>query len=431
MESLCRQTEKLEDSRSKVDTLKGLLLREEQPEESKGYNTEREQKLVDLLKVTNYKQATIFFYSTLFRRVYLNVFLFFYLQSAQEERETLLQKQEELTAELKGLRVTAEASSTEIDRLTKRVHFLESTIDAANGERKQLDLELAHARQEGANRSIEISRLATLLDNARAKIEELEQSRQVETQSEADELLDAARREKDTLETQAAALQEQLARSHCDHDRLKDQYSQLQEEYKVCSESLKCCLRYKIFYIYQFFYLQVARNNAKSAIDDLEYRLAQLKDERLSVSTELQLVRDSLAELQTQCQRHLEDKRELKAALSEAQRKEREAQALLLELERALAEERKLRQEESAEWEQFQTDLLMTVRVANDFKTEAQSELERVVMENKAQRDKLRSLEAQLDKLNKGQYFRLEYCLVNYVKYRTLREKRKTRYKLK
>ncbi|KYN03262.1 PREDICTED: cytospin-A-like isoform X1 [Cyphomyrmex costatus] len=348
LESLCRQTEKLEDSRSKVDTLQGLLLREEQPQEaSKGYNTEREQKLVDLLK------------------------------SAQEERETLLQKQEELTSELKNLRATADASAVETERLTKCVELLEASVDAANIERKQLDMELAEARQEGANRSIEISRLATLLENARAKIEELEQSRQLENKSEADELLDAARREKDTLETQAAALQEQLARSHCDHDRLKDQYSQLQEEYKV------------------------ARNNAKSAIDDLEYRLNQLKDERLSVSTELQLVRDSLAELQTQCQRHLEDKRELKAALSEAQRREREAQTHQYESERALADERKLRQEESAEWEQFQTDLLMTVRVANDFKTEAQSELERVVMENKAQRDKLRALEAQLDKLNK------------------------------
>ncbi|XP_076397556.1 uncharacterized protein LOC100874855 isoform X6 [Megachile rotundata] len=349
LESLCRQTEKLEDSRSKVDTLQGLLLREEQPQESsKGYNTEREQKLVDLLK------------------------------SAQEERESLLQKQEELTLEVKSLRAAAEISAAETERLTKCVHLLESSVEAANIERKQLDLELAEARQEGANRSIEISRLATLLENARAKIEELEQSRQVENKSEADELLDAARREKDTLETQAAALQEQLARSHCDHDRLRDQYSQLQEEYKV------------------------ARNNAKSAIDDLEYRLNQLKDERLSVSTELQLVRDSLAELQAQCQRHLEDKRELKAALNESQRKEREAQTHQYELERALADERKLRQEEIAEWQQFQTDLLMTVRVANDFKTEAQSELERVVMENKAQRDKLRSLEAQLDKLNKG-----------------------------
>ncbi|XP_020711565.2 uncharacterized protein LOC105692063 isoform X3 [Athalia rosae] len=349
LESLCRQTEKLEDSRSKVDTLQGLLLREEQPEETPhGYNTEREQKLVDLLK------------------------------SAQEERESLLQKLEELTSELKSLRSTAEASTTETERLTKRVHLLESTVDATNAERKQLDAELVEARQEGSSRTIEISRLATLLENARAKIEELEQTRQLESKSEADELLDAARREKDTLETQAAALQEQLARSHCDHDRLKDQYSQLQEECKVI------------------------RNNAKSAISDLEYQLSQLKEERNSLSTELQLVRDTLAELQAQCQRHLEDKRELKAALSESQRRANDVESTKADLESALEDEKRLRQEESTEWEQFQTDLLMTVRVANDFKTEAQSELERVVMENKTQRDKLRALEAQLDKLNKG-----------------------------
>jgi cell division protein FtsB len=51
------------------------------------------------------------------------------------------------------------------------------------------------------------------------------------------------------------------------------------------------------------------------------------------------------------------------------------------------------------EWDQFQSDLLMTVRVANDFKTEAQQELEKLVLENKSLRDKLRGLEAQIDKL--------------------------------
>ena len=149
-----------------------------------------------------------------------------------------------------------------------------------------------------------------------------------------------------------------------------------------------------------FLNFQVARNNAKSAIEDLEYRLSQLKEERMTVNTELQLVRDSLSELQTQCQRHLEDKREMKTVLSELQRREREALNRQAELERALAEERRCRREETAEWQQFQTDLLMTVRVANDFKTEAQSELERVVMENQAQREKLRAIEAQLEKLN-------------------------------
>lgn len=48
LESLCRQTEKLEDSRTKVDTLQELLLHHDQVE----CCTEREQKLVELLKVS-------------------------------------------------------------------------------------------------------------------------------------------------------------------------------------------------------------------------------------------------------------------------------------------------------------------------------------------------------------------------------------------
>jgi len=52
LESLCRQTEKLEDSRTKVDTLQDLLLREGQPDESGTPLPEREQKLVELLKVS-------------------------------------------------------------------------------------------------------------------------------------------------------------------------------------------------------------------------------------------------------------------------------------------------------------------------------------------------------------------------------------------
>lgn len=58
---------------------------------------------------------------------------------------------------------------------------------------------------------------------------------------------------------------------------------------------------------------------------------------------------------------------------------------------------------QSEEWQQFQSDLLMTVRVANDFKTEAQSAHEQLVMDNKNQREKIRQLEAQVDKLTKSE----------------------------
>lgn len=64
---------------------------------------------------------------------------------------------------------------------------------------------------------------------------------------------------------------------------------------------------------------------------------------------------------------------------------------------------------QESEWKQFQSDLLMTVRVANDFKTEAQRELERLVSENKIARDRIRHLEDQIHSL-KGRCEKEEMC---------------------
>lgn len=50
------------------------------------------------------------------------------------------------------------------------------------------------------------------------------------------------------------------------------------------------------------------------------------------------------------------------------------------------------------EWQQFQNDLLMTVRVANDFKTEAQHERERLEQENLVLKDKVKMLETEKTK---------------------------------
>ncbi|XP_052125876.1 uncharacterized protein LOC113217371 isoform X3 [Frankliniella occidentalis] len=340
LESLCRQTEKLEDSRTKVDTLQELLLREEDGSGPGGGGDslhgpgEREQKLVELLK------------------------------SGQEEREALLVKQDELTSELVELRAAADSHVAENARLTDRVRLLESTVDATHAERKHLDQELALAKEESSSRHIEISRLSTLLENARAKIEELDHARELGDRSEVESLLDNVRKEKDILEGQVASLQEQLSRSQCEVSKLREQLSSLQEEFKVM------------------------RNNSK-----------QIRKEKETLATEFATLQESANDIRMQCQCHLEDKRQLKAALSETQRHCADVEQRLAHYESDLAEEKRLRSEESAEWQQFQSDLLMTVRVANDFKTEAQHELEKLVLENKSLRDKVRSLESQLEKL--------------------------------
>jgi len=53
------------------------------------------------------------------------------------------------------------------------------------------------------------------------------------------------------------------------------------------------------------------------------------------------------------------------------------------------------------EWHQFKEDLLTTVRVANDYKEIVEKDMEQIIAENKRVREKIKILEAQLDKLKR------------------------------
>ncbi|XP_049825218.1 cytospin-A isoform X5 [Aethina tumida] len=346
-DSLCRQTERLNDARSEVESLKQLLYKEKDEHAASNFESavEREKKLVELLK------------------------------SAQEEREGHLLKIEQLTGELQECRSLNEEREGDVVNLSERVKTLESTLDAKHAEHKQLDQELALAKDQCSSRQIEINRLKDLLDNARTKINELEQDRALSDKSELDELLDNARKEKDALESEVADLKEQVARSKNEAEKFKEQVSILQEECKV------------------------TRNNAKTTQSDLEYKCEKLQMEKASITEQLQHFQEVVNELQVQSQCQLEDKRQLSAVLSETQRNLSESEEKNLVLMAEVDELKKIRKEETEDWEKFQDDLLTSVRVANDFKTEAQKELQKFVLDNKSLRERVRQLESQIDKL--------------------------------
>lgn len=244
-QSLCRQTEKLEDSRSQIDTLQKLLLHDPTSNEAESIpSSEREQKLMDLLK------------------------------NAQDERENLMIKLEELNSDLNDKIQSVEMAQHENARLKERTSVLESTIDASTADRKEIERQLSASREETSSKQIEISRLTTLLENARSKIDEMEQDRALGDKSDLGELLDVARKEKDYLEIQITSLQEQLSKSQNETQKLRDQLAGITEECKV------------------------TRNNAKCALSDLEYKYEQQKQEKLKVQSEYQVLIDTTNELQ-------------------------------------------------------------------------------------------------------------------------------------
>lgn len=65
----------------------------------------------------------------------------------------------------------------------------------------------------------------------------------------------------------------------------------------------------------------MARNNARSQLEDADWKKEQLETERIQLHEEVEVMKATVEDLKLTCQRHLEDKRELKASLSEAQKK--------------------------------------------------------------------------------------------------------------
>lgn len=139
-DSLCRQTERLNDTRTEVENLKQLLYRDKDDTGQLESVVEREQKLVELL------------------------------QASQNERESLLLQQEQLNNDLQELRSVNVEQGTLLEQLSERVKTLESALDAKNAEHKQLDQELTLVKDQCSGRQIEIDRLTDLLENARTKV---------------------------------------------------------------------------------------------------------------------------------------------------------------------------------------------------------------------------------------------------------------------
>lgn len=139
-DSLCRQTERLNDSRSEVESLKQLLYRDKEENEHFEPAAEREQTLVELLK------------------------------SVQEEREELLLKIEQISNDLQEARTTNATKDERMLQLSERITTLECSLDVKQAEQKLLDQELTQTKHQSNNKQIEINRLTDLLENARAKV---------------------------------------------------------------------------------------------------------------------------------------------------------------------------------------------------------------------------------------------------------------------
>ena len=339
LESLCAQTEKLENCRMQIEHLKALLVSESEG----GDRSENERQLVGLIK------------------------------TAQEERDEFILKQIELSNTLYSYENENREMQDVITALKDKTQILEMKNESLTGDKRALETQLAELKESSATDHIELQRYKTLYENEKTKVTDLEQCRNATDKSDLEEILDNTRQEKEKLDCRLADIQEELALSQNTVARVKDQMSSMEEE------------------------LKVSKNNAKKEISDLIYKMDQAGAEKSELQQQMETLREHIDQLQIDCDRYLEEKKTDNATISKLETELKDMNNKMDDLKASLNEAKSRFTEEKEEWTQFQADLQTAVVIANDMKCETQEHMERMVNENFSLKERNRSLQ---DKLN-------------------------------
>ncbi len=343
LESLCAQTEKLENCRMQIEHLKSLLV----SDSANGSHADNEK--LALLSL---------------------------LRNAQIEKEELLLRQGELSNSQHVLETETRELQDVVTALRDKILILESKNDNLQADMHSLDNQNSELKEQVTKEHLEMQRFRTLLEHERQKVSELEQERNLTEKSDLEELLDNMRLEKERLEERLANVTEELAVNESHIAKLQETIDGLEDEVNVC------------------------KKNGKTQVSDLQYRIEQNETDKVELQQEVDALRDHIDQLQADCDHYLEEKKTYTTKLGKLETELRNIKFRNMELEVESKELRSRFIEEKEEWHQFQTDLQMAVKIANNFKTEAQEDMEKTIADCAFYKERCQTLEEESSALH-------------------------------
>nr|XP_020654809.1 cytospin-A isoform X2 [Pogona vitticeps] len=326
MESLCQQSDKLEHFSRQIEYFRSLLEEHHiscvtDEDMKSGRYMELEQRYMDLA------------------------------ENARFEREQLLGVQQHLSNTLKMAEQDNKEAQEMIGALKERNHHMERIMESEQKSKAALAATLEEYKATVASDQIEMNRLKAQLEHEKQKVTELYSIHNSGDKSDIQDLLENVRLDKEKAETLASSLQEELAHTRNDANRLQDTIAKLEDEYRAFQDE------------------------AKKQIEDLNTTLEKLRTELEEKETERSDMKETIFELEDEVEQHRAVKLHDNLIISDLENTVKKLQDQKHDMEREIkALHRRLR-EESAEWRQFQADLQTAVVIANDIKSEAQEEI--------------------------------------------------------
>ena len=181
------------------------------------------------------------------------------LEEDQKERYRLDRKCKELASSSEEMKL----SVREMSLCQERVAFLERTLHTNRKEKAHTERELNDLKSDLSCKNMELSRLLTLNENFKTKLEELEAARDAVDKTDIEAKLDELRREKDGLETIVSETSQQRDRAEFELRKFKDEAATNKQE------------------------LEYAVQERAEKISQLESKIGKLNEEKQKIMNEM------------------------------------------------------------------------------------------------------------------------------------------------
>ncbi|KAJ8044185.1 Cytospin-A [Holothuria leucospilota] len=258
-----------------------------------------------------------------------------------------------------------------------KVNQLEQLMHKIFEEKKDLEQKGTVLRAKLASNEVELEKHRDMLEGERAKMVELFKHQDPDGKLNLELLLHSGRQEKEILELRCRELEEALNESNNHAEKLQLELERVEYQFEVSKQR---------FEEEMASYSEILRDQ-EAYKEELENEYSQMREACIELE-------DTCDTLDYDKHQHLKTIADLNQAI-EVLRKEKQ------EMQRDLGDIKRTSAQDTAEWIQFQKDLQQTVKIANDYREEAQDEVKRLEKEKADLQDKVKSLTTELDRIKR------------------------------
>lgn len=276
------------------------------------------------------------------------------LEQGRFEREKLLSIQQQLTCSLRKAEEEHRAALEMVRHLKEENGQLSAFLDLERRDSGLAARTLEECRAALEGLKVENGSLKARLETEKEKAGEPGPPGRTADGSDVQEMLQAARAEKDQLEQSCSELRQELLKAHGEMRRVSSLLAKVEKDYSYLKE--------------------ICDHQA----EQLSRASLKLQEKASESDAEIKDMKETIFELEDQVEQHRAVKLHNNQLISELESNVSKLEEQKSELERQLKTLTKQIKEETEEWRRFQADLQTAVVVANDIKCEAQQELRAV-----------------------------------------------------